>query len=124
MPHGRQGRRKCEKRIISGSHTRENDRILSGRFWRTSLCGRKIGDVPDGQSRQNGRYTRHLRTSGIRDVEAIREETGLPVIGLVKIRYEGYESYITPTMKEVDVLLGAVFWSSPAFWKRSGAGAG
>lgn len=48
-----------------------------------------------------------IRTSGIRDVEAIREETGLPVIGLVKIRYEGYESYITPTMKEVDELVEA-----------------
>lgn len=48
-----------------------------------------------------------IRTSGIRDVIAIREETGLPVIGLVKIQYEGFESYITPTMKEVDELVEA-----------------
>lgn len=48
-----------------------------------------------------------IRTSGIRDVVAIREETGLPVIGLVKIQYEGYEGYITPTMKEVDDLVEA-----------------
>ena len=46
-----------------------------------------------------------IRTSGIRDVIAIKEETGLPVIGLVKVQYEGFESYITPTMKEVDELV-------------------
>lgn len=45
-----------------------------------------------------------IRTSSIRDVEAIKEETGLPVIGLIKVKYEGYDSYITPTMKEVDEL--------------------
>lgn len=48
-----------------------------------------------------------IRTSSIRDVVAIKEETGLPVIGLVKIQYEGFESYITPTMKEVDELVEA-----------------
>lgn len=48
-----------------------------------------------------------IRTSSIRDVVAIKEETGLPVIGLVKIQYPGFESYITPTMKEVDDLVEA-----------------
>lgn len=48
-----------------------------------------------------------IRTSSIRDVIAIKEETGLPVIGLVKVQYEGFESYITPTMKEVDDLVEA-----------------
>jgi len=48
-----------------------------------------------------------IRTSGIRDVVAIKEETGLPVIGLVKVQYPGFESYITPTMKEVDELAAA-----------------
>lgn len=48
-----------------------------------------------------------IRTSSIRDVVAIKEETGLPVIGLIKVQYEGFESYITPTMKEVDELMEA-----------------
>ena len=48
-----------------------------------------------------------IRTSSVRDVIAIKEETGLPVIGLIKIQYEGFESYITPTMKEVDELAEA-----------------
>lgn len=46
-----------------------------------------------------------IRTSSIRDVIAIKEETGLPVIGLIKVQYDGFESYITPTMKEVDELV-------------------
>lgn len=48
-----------------------------------------------------------IRTSSIRDVVAIKEETGLPVIGLVKVQYEGFDRYITPTMKEVDELVAA-----------------
>ena len=48
-----------------------------------------------------------IRTSSIRDVVEIKEKTGLPVIGLIKRNYEGYETYITPTMKEVDELVAA-----------------
>lgn len=48
-----------------------------------------------------------IRTSSIRDVVAIKEETGLPVIGLVKVHYPGFDSFITPTMKEVDDLVAA-----------------
>ena len=48
-----------------------------------------------------------IRTSSVRDVIAIKEATGLPVIGLIKQVYEGYDSYITPTMKEVDELVAA-----------------
>ena len=48
-----------------------------------------------------------IRTSSVRDVVAIKEETGLPVIGLIKIQYDGFDSYITPTMKEVDELVEA-----------------
>ena len=48
-----------------------------------------------------------IRTNSVRDVIAIKEETGLPVIGLIKKQYEGFDSYITPTMKEVDELVEA-----------------
>lgn len=48
-----------------------------------------------------------IRTNSVRDVVAIKAETGLPVIGLIKQQYEGYDSYITPTMKEVDELYAA-----------------
>lgn len=48
-----------------------------------------------------------IRTSSIRDVVEIKDKTGLPVIGLIKRNYDGYETYITPTMKEVDELVAA-----------------
>lgn len=48
-----------------------------------------------------------IRTSSVRDVIAIKEATGLPVIGLIKKTYEGYDSYITPTMQEIDELVAA-----------------
>ena len=48
-----------------------------------------------------------IRTNSIRDIIAIKEETGLPVIGLIKKNYEDSEVYITPTMKEVDMLVDA-----------------
>lgn len=48
-----------------------------------------------------------IRTNSVRDVIGIKEETGLPVIGLIKQVYEGYDGYITPTMKEVDALVEA-----------------
>lgn len=48
-----------------------------------------------------------IRTSSVRDVIAIKEKTGMPVIGLIKRNYEGFESYITPTMREIDELVEA-----------------
>lgn len=48
-----------------------------------------------------------IRTSSVRDVIGIKEMTGLPVIGLIKRAYEGYDSYITPTMREIDELTAA-----------------
>ncbi len=48
-----------------------------------------------------------IRTSSLRDVVEIKEKTGLPVIGLIKKVYEGFEPYITPTMAEIDQLVEA-----------------
>lgn len=46
-----------------------------------------------------------IRANGADDVKAIREATGLPVIGLVKRDYEDSEIYITATRREVDELV-------------------
>lgn len=48
-----------------------------------------------------------IRTNSIRDIIAIKKETSLPVIGIIKVSYQGYDSYITPTMKEIDELVAA-----------------
>ena len=45
-----------------------------------------------------------IRTNGVRDVIGIKDETKLPIIGLLKKNYEGYEQYITVTMDEIEKL--------------------
>ena len=49
-----------------------------------------------------------IRTSSARDIAAIKEETGLPVIGLIKREYPGYTGRITMTMREVDECMEAL----------------
>lgn len=48
-----------------------------------------------------------IRANTVRDVLGIKRETGLPVIGLIKRVYEGFDGYITPTIGEVDALAEA-----------------
>ncbi|MGX7088028.1 N-acetylmannosamine-6-phosphate 2-epimerase, partial [Gemelliphila palaticanis] len=39
-----------------------------------------------------------IRAQGVQDIKQIKEQTGLPVIGIIKKNYEGYDTYITATM--------------------------
>jgi N-acylglucosamine-6-phosphate 2-epimerase len=46
-----------------------------------------------------------LRLQGAKNIEAVRKRIDLPVIGIVKREYPGFEPYITPTLREVRELL-------------------
>ena len=46
-----------------------------------------------------------IRANGLRDIQAVKKATGLPVIGLIKKEYPGYDAYITPTENEIEALL-------------------
>lgn len=46
-----------------------------------------------------------VRMQGLPNLRAARRQVSLPIIGLVKRKYPGYEPYITPTLREVGEVL-------------------
>ena len=48
-----------------------------------------------------------IRANSVVDIEAIKEQVALPVIGLLKRDYPDSEVFITPTLREVEELVAA-----------------
>lgn len=46
-----------------------------------------------------------IRCNGLVDIVGIKNTVKLPIIGIIKRKYDGYGAYITPSMKEVDELV-------------------
>lgn len=47
-----------------------------------------------------------VRMQGVENLRAARERVSLPMIGIIKREYPGYEPYITPSLEEVRAVLG------------------
>ncbi|MCP2033536.1 N-acylglucosamine-6-phosphate 2-epimerase [Planomicrobium sp. HSC-17F08] len=45
-----------------------------------------------------------IRANTVKDIQAIKKEVDLPIIGIIKQDYPGCNVYITPTLKEVEAL--------------------
>ncbi|GKX29950.1 putative N-acetylmannosamine-6-phosphate 2-epimerase [Vallitalea longa] len=48
-----------------------------------------------------------IRANGYEDIKEIKSEVNLPIIGLIKKKYDGFLPYITPTIQEVDKIVQA-----------------
>ena len=48
-----------------------------------------------------------VRVNTYPDLLAVREAVKLPILGLIKQQYSGYYPYISPTMKEVDLIVNS-----------------
>jgi N-acylglucosamine-6-phosphate 2-epimerase len=47
-----------------------------------------------------------VRIEGVENLRAVRRRVALPVVGLVKREYSGFESYISPSLAEVGSIIG------------------
>jgi N-acylglucosamine-6-phosphate 2-epimerase len=46
-----------------------------------------------------------VRIQGVRNLQAVRKRVDIPIVGIIKRPYEGFETYITPTLREVREVL-------------------
>ena len=48
-----------------------------------------------------------VRIQGVANIRAVRARVNIPIIGLIKKNYDGFEPYITPTIDDVDAIADA-----------------
>ncbi len=46
-----------------------------------------------------------VRIQGVRNLRAVRARVEIPIVGIIKREYAGFEPYITPTLREVSEVL-------------------
>lgn len=65
--------------------------FIMGRMALAAKCGGAMG----------------IRANSVEDINEIKKNVDLPIIGIIKQDYAGCDVYITPTIKEVDALVNA-----------------
>jgi N-acylglucosamine-6-phosphate 2-epimerase len=48
-----------------------------------------------------------VRIAGVEHLRAVRARTALPIVGLIKREYAGFEPYITPALEDVEAVIAA-----------------
>ena len=48
-----------------------------------------------------------VRVEGVADLRAVRARVSVPIVGLIKREYPGFEPYITPCLAEIGAVAGA-----------------
>jgi N-acylglucosamine-6-phosphate 2-epimerase len=80
--------------------------IVSVQAWRGSALDDPRVIAAMAQAAQEGGAVA-VRIAGSEDLRAVRARVALPVIGLIKREYAGFEPYITPTLAEVNAVIAS-----------------
>jgi N-acylglucosamine-6-phosphate 2-epimerase len=74
--------------------------IVSVQAWQNSAIDRPVVIAAMARAAQEGGAVA-VRVQGVANLEAVRAQVEIPVVGLIKRTYRGFEPYITPTLQEV-----------------------
>ena len=80
--------------------------IVSVQAWRGSALDDPHVIAAMARAAQDGGAVA-VRIAGVDHLRAVRELVALPIVGLIKREYPGFEPYITPTLEEVRDVIGA-----------------
>lgn len=99
--------------------------IVSVQAWRGSALDDSYVIAAMAQAAQDGGAVA-VRVAGAEHLSAVRARVSLPIIGLIKREYPGFEPYITPTLDEARAVIaaGAEIVAFDATGRRRPAGAG
>ncbi len=80
--------------------------IVSVQAWRGSALDDPHVIAAMARAAQEGGAVA-VRVAGLEDLQAVRACVALPVIGLIKREYPGFEPYITPTLADVKTVIAS-----------------
>ncbi|HLY01825.1 MAG TPA: N-acetylmannosamine-6-phosphate 2-epimerase [Candidatus Cybelea sp.] len=80
--------------------------IVSVQAWRGSAIDDPQIIAAMARAAQDGGAVA-VRVEGVENLRAVRRRLALPIVGLVKREYRGFEAYISPSLAEVGSVIGA-----------------